>query len=456
MKIQTRIALLFTCICTFFVAALSIAVYYFAYENASRDFTTRLKLRADVVAKVSFDTLGNHSAAYENMRRQLLQRLPEEKEYIIATDTIARLKNSGFYKAVPPELIKSISINGQTSYRRGFLYYSGMAYSSPVSKYIIIVAAKNIDIQHFLLNLRKILITAFFVGIIIIFSVGLFFSRQILAPIRNIARQVKRINATSLHKRLLAKQGKDEISTLADTFNDMLNRLETAFETQNNFVSNASHELNTPLTVIIGEADYALARQRTTEQYQQALSVIMQQGEKLKAITQSLVQLAQSGFTGNFTMQQVDVEELLHNAISNAHSVYADTAIKTDVSLYPDASQQPSLYGNRQLLELALSNIVLNACKYSGHKQVTVGVALSKDYLIFIVKDEGIGIPDEEIIHIFDPFFRASNTRGTIGYGIGLPLVQNIIRLHKGQIEIHSKENIGTEVIIKLPRHKPA
>ncbi len=166
------------------------------------------------------------------------------------------------------------------------------------------------------------------------------------------------ITATSLHRRLQIKTGKDEIAVLTNTFNDLLSRLETAFETQNNFVSNASHELNTPLTAIIGEADYALSKNRPEEQYRQSLSVIFQQGEKLRNITQSLVQLARSAFRENFTVEPVDINELLHNAKQNAHHVYSQCIIQINTSLYPEKSGKLTVLGNAQLLELALSNIL--------------------------------------------------------------------------------------------------
>lgn len=451
MKIQTRITLIFTVLCTSFLVALSFAVYYFAYKNASQDFTTRLELRAVIAAKASLDTLQATSSAYEDIRNQHLQRLPEEKEYIINVDTLQKLAGDGFYGTIPQAFVNNLLANNKGDYRVGFLYYAGIKYTVGSNNYLVIIVARNVFVENFLLNLKTILIFACVIGLIVIFSVGLFFSMQILAPIRNISRQVKKISATSLHMRLKARKGKDEITMLNDTFNDMLNRLETAFESQNNFVSNASHELNTPLTAIIGESDFALAKPRSVEEYQRALQVIMQQGEKLQHITQSLVQLAQSGFTGNFTMQLVSVNDLLNNAINNAHLVYETCEIKTDFSLYPNNHNQP-IPGNQQLLELAVSNVILNACKYSGSKPVSVAVAVSDSHVIFVIKDNGIGIPGEEVKHIFDPFFRASNTRGTIGYGIGLPLVQNIVRLHNGVIEIRSQENVGTEVVVKLPR----
>ncbi|MBS1603318.1 MAG: HAMP domain-containing histidine kinase, partial [Bacteroidetes bacterium] len=132
-----------------------------------------------------------------------------------------------------------------------------------------------------------------------------------------------------------------------------------------------------------------------------------------------------------------------------ARNVYPRCEIRLDKSLR--SPQSLPLKGNAQLFELAISNILLNACKYSEGKPVTFAIAASAANIIFIITDQGIGIPESQIKHVFDPFFRASNVKKTIGYGIGLPLAQNIIRLYKGSITISSKENTGTEVIVKFP-----
>lgn len=428
---------------------LSCAVYFFAYKNTSRDFNVRLELRAIIAAKANLDTLQATSITYDNIKKQHLQMLPEETEYIINTDTLST-QNSVIIKATNAQFIQNILAEGKASYRNRFLYFSGIKYTANSKTYLVIVSAKDTYEETFLLNLKRILFIACIVGLVIIFFAALIFAKHTLAPIRNITKQVNKISATSLHMRLFTKPGKDEITMLSDTFNDMLNRLETAFETQNNFVSNASHELNTPLTSIIGEADLALAKERATEDYKRALVIIMQQGERLQAITKSLLQLAQIGFTDKFTIETVSIDDLIHNTIANGRNVYQDCEINIDQSLYP-STKKIHIKGNNQLLELALTNVVLNACKYSRPKPVNIGIALSEKHIIFMVKDNGIGIPENEIRHIFDPFFRASNVKGTIGYGIGLPLVKNIITLHKGSIEIHSKQNAGTQVIIKLP-----
>lgn len=451
MKIQIKIAILFTLLCTALIVLLSFAVYYFSFKNASQDFYTRLELRAVLTAKAHLEkeTL---TPAYLAVRRQYLVRLPNEKEYVINQDTLARFNSPVFLTHAPAGFLQEIVDKGKAVYRYKFDFFMGITYTNDVGKYLIIISARNTFIQGFLTNLRTILFTACIISLLVAFSIGLLFSREILAPIRNVTRQVNRISATSLHKRLVGTNSKDEISVLTATFNDMLNRLETAFETQNNFVSNASHELNTPLTAIIGEADYALARPRTEQQYRQSLFTIMQQGERLQAITNSLVELARSAFKETLTVEPVEINELMHNVRQNAFSVYSHCNIHTDTSLYPEDAMHLTVPGNMQLLELALSNVVLNACKYSATHPVTMAVAVSDTHVIIVVRDSGIGIPEDEVKNIFDPFFRASNVQTIAGYGIGLPLTQNIIKLHKGTIEIRSELNIGTEVVIKIPR----
>ncbi|MHA4810136.1 sensor histidine kinase [Flavitalea flava] len=451
MKIQLKITFLFTLLCLSVIVLLSVAIYYFANENAFQDFYTRLELRAVIASKMNFEANEQSLETYENLREQHLQRLEAEKEYIIRTDTLERIKNSSLYKITGRAFFREIENNGKASLRHQFQFFEGMVHKTPGNTYYIVVSAVNSYAQNFLISLRKILVAVCIFSTIVVFSIGILFSRQVLAPIRNIAQRVNNISVTSLHERLEIRDGKDEISILAATFNDMLSRLETAFETQNNFVSNASHELNTPLTAIIGEADFALARPRNAEDYERSLRVIMSEAEKLQGLTRGLLELAQSSFSGNLRYEEVNVDELVHNSLQIARNVYPACPVSLDRSLGPEGKSEFRIQGNAQLFELAISNVLLNACKYSMEKGVNLAIALSSTHIFFMISDSGIGIPQKEIKHIFDPFFRASNAKGIRGYGIGLPLARNIILLYKGTIEINSLENAGTEVVIRFP-----
>lgn len=451
MKIQLKIALLFTVVCTSIIVALSIAVFYFANEEAFQDFFTRLELRANIAARANLAANEETAATFEQIRNEHLQRLPDEREYIIQLDTLDRFIKGPLADDLKPAFFDEVLGNKRAAFRKGFLFYEGISYKNSKGSFIIVVSAHNSFAKEFLNNLRSILIATCVISMFVVFTIGIVFSRRILFPIRNITRSVKKINATSLHERLEVKEGKDEIADLANTFNEMISRLEMSFETQHNFVSNASHELNTPLTSIIGEADYALSKQMTVEQYAGSMASILSQAERLRDITKGLLELARSGFMENFSMEMVRLDEVIYNVQKIVKQVYPKTKIEVDYSLYPEDSDKLAIQGNPHLIELAISNIVLNSCKYSGGKVVTIAMAVAENYVVIIVKDNGIGIPQKDMVHIFDPFFRASNVKGTGGYGIGLPLTKNILKVHSGSIEINSKENEGTEVVVKLP-----
>lgn len=264
--------------------------------------------------------------------------------------------------------------------------------------------------------------------------------------------QVKSISSRNLHLRLNVEESGDEINDLAGTFNNMLDRLETAFETQNNFVSNASHELSTPLTAIIGEAELALNKERTQEKYIYSLQNILHEAGRLEHITKSLLHLAQTGFDGKKQeWGQIRSDELLFTVKNTIDKLHPGNKVEIDYSLFPEEEEKLVIPGNEQLLELALSNIVMNAVKYSNNEPVSIALAATEKKNIIIVKDQGIGIPPEDLPYIFSPFFRASNTGRFKGYGIGLPLAMNIIRMHKGDIIVNSRVNQGTEIRVELP-----
>lgn len=453
MKIQTKTTILFTVITATVFLALSITIYYFADKFAHNDFYKRIELRARISAKFRFEKDHISTEAFKEIEKQYLERLTDEKAFIVQVDNNGKIIPPS-PKALPVSYLEKIAkANGATVfYQQKGRHFAGLLYKDETGNFLVIKSATNAYGNEVMMHLRYTLIITFVCAIATIFGVGLYFSRKTFQPFRNITSRVQEISEGNLHLRLEEQKGSDEISELIKTFNHMLDRLETAFETQNNFVSNASHELRTPLTTIVAEADYALARERTAEVYQQSLHNIVQQAEKLQHLTKGLLSLAQTSFDGKKQLwERVLLDQLIFDVKDNIDAIMPDNKIIVHLPELPADHNDISLSGNCDLLKIAIGNIVLNACKYSNNQAVTIQLNIYNREGIITITDTGIGIPASEIKHIYDPFFRASNTKGFEGYGIGMPLSGNIIKLHKGRIEVTSEIEKGTTVIIFLP-----
>ena len=198
--------------------------------------------------------------------------------------------------------------------------------------------------------------------------------------------------------------------------------------------------------------DFALSKQRTAEEYQQSLQKVIQHSEKLKELTRGLLELAQTGFDGKKQLwETIRLDELLFEVKANCNAVLPGNKLQVAIATMPEDEALTSIKGNYDLLKIAFSNIVINACKYSDNKPVRMQLFFEDSRVIIEVSDSGIGIPKDELKNIYDPFFRASNVKGYDGFGIGMPLSNNIIRLHKGTIQVTSTVLVGTLVKVILP-----
>jgi signal transduction histidine kinase len=453
LKTQTQTALLFTMLTALLILFISFTTYYLVRRFASNDFLKRLELRVRVAAKLRFEQNKFSTVTYQELRRQYLEVLHNEQEYLLTWDSV----NNTIQPQVPSNLPQSfyrqiIKAAGNTVYtEKNKVHYAGILYRYQGRNYLVIKSAENEYGNRLLSTLFHIKIATFIVGVLLVFTVGIFFSRKTFQPLRQLISKVKDISAHNLHLRLQTKKGRDEMTELAHTFNTMLDRLQTAFETQNNFVSNASHELRTPLTTIMGEADIALKKARTNEEYRQSLQVILNEAGKLNHLTSSLLALAQSGFDGKKQRWNlVRMDELLWEVKRAVDELHPNNKVQLHFGELPSNEQQLAVEGNYHLLKLALTNIVINACKYSNDRVVQLALTIEKEKIRIGIVDEGIGIPSSELKYVFEPFYRASNTDRFEGHGVGLPLARNIIRLHKGELLIKSEEGKGTAVEITL------
>jgi signal transduction histidine kinase len=450
----SRTVLLFLIPFLIVIFLFSVFIYYTVSSYSEVYLFKLLEARANKVAKENFDGEKNNGEKTFIMN-EVSQKLPHEKDYFIPITPNLNLETESQKVGVKNFFFQDVIRKGNAEFVSKEYLYKGIRYKSKSGDFIVITIAENYFEINKAATLLKTLLFTIVAAFLLLLYIAIFYSKNIFKPISAITERVKEISSENLHLRMDATSTNQELNQLTGTFNDMLDRIETSFETQNNFISNASHELRTPLTAIIGEADVALSKPRSQEEYVESLQIVLQEAEKLDNKTKALLFLAQTGFNGKVQkFEKVRIDELLWSVKENLEGINPKNKIFIDTELLPENPMKLKVNGNIQLLHLAFSNIISNGCKYSNFNTVVVSIGSSDDFVYIIVKDTGIGIPEDEIKYIYDPFFRASNTKKFEGFGIGLPLTRNIVRMHNGKILVTSVENEGTVVQITLPVYK--
>ncbi|GHE23532.1 HAMP domain-containing sensor histidine kinase [Sphingobacterium griseoflavum] len=428
-----------------YTASFVVFIMYSITNFAFSDFYKRLELRRNLAAEEMF--YGKSVATGWSL--SYVEELNKQREFIVELDASGKIiHSSGFDK----KLWKHIDKTGTSNFKIGNTFYATKYYFQKGRHYILGVSAENYFYTHHLNYLRNLLIVALLLGVLFVVVISLLVKRSFIKPISELIGEVEKIGSENLYLRLTVGRDSGVLSKLADTFNQMLTRIETSFETQKNFISNASHELNTPLTSIIGIADLALSKQRNVDEYKYSIQKIADAAENLEKKTSALLLLARTGFeNNNLNFKPVRIDQIIMDAEMTVKAINEHFHIKTDFSMLPDDSIKLKVNGSAPLLQLAISNVVSNACKYSTNHTAYVALGAFDKGVLILIRDEGIGIPAEEMSFIYDPYFRASNTANFSGYGIGLPLARNIIKMHNGQLSVASTLGKGTTVRIELP-----
>lgn len=452
MRTQTKIALGFFVVTVSVVILMSVGVYLFSINYSFEDFYKRLEIRGVVSAGAILDHEEARGSVLQEVREMHLEKLPDENVHLIPLKPGQTFGQEAARLSLPVSFFEEIGRLGHARHKYKNTFFAGIKYAAKSGDYIVIVSADNYYNSHHLAYLRNIILVGTLCASALSLAVSFLLSRLVFTPVREITHRVNRINFQNLHIRLATHGADDEITKLESTFNKMLDRLATSFETQNNFIGSASHELSTPLTTIIGEAEVTLNQERSVAEYKESLRSILTHAERLESITKSLLVLARTGFGKEKNeYDRVRADQLLWDAKQMIESINPRSNIQLNLSLMPENPEMLCMLGNETLLQLAFSNVLTNACKFSDFRAVMVSIGATNDRIFIVVKDTGIGIPENELKFIWDPFYRASNSKSFEGYGIGLPLTRNIVRLHNGDITVSSRVMRGTTVQLSFP-----
>lgn len=281
---------------------------------------------------------------------------------------------------------------------------------------------------------------------VVIAAVGAYlFSKKAVSPIERITESAQEISSGSdLSKRLETIRAPREISNLAETFNGMFERLQSSFENEKRFTSDASHELRTPLAVIKAECEYALSQNADAEDRTQALESIEEQADKMASLVASLLAVtrAEQGQT-RFALEEANLGEL----VSDVCDKFKPTK---NISLNAEINNNIIINMNSSLITQLVENLLSNADKY-GRENGVINVKLESDgdEAILSVKDNGIGIGKDDLPRIWNRFYRADASRSeTEGFGLGLALVRKIAEIHSAECVAESEIGEFTEIKI--------
>jgi signal transduction histidine kinase len=430
-------------------------VYLFYLRHRREDFSIRLKNKAINTATLLISVKGINPQLMKIIDDKTVTNMNDVTVIILNDEKNVLYSNRDSVEVLDllPEFRKLDWKRNDRKFENQKLYLS-IQNIYHGQTYYILASARDLYGQSELNKLLVILIIVFVFSVILIVFAGYFNAQQSLIPIKDIIRQVDDIKASNLSSRLVIKN-RDEIAELSDNFNQMLERLEKAFESERMFVSNVSHELRTPVTSIIGQVEVSLMKPRDKKEYEMLLHSILDDVSNMKTIINGFLDLAEAGIgPGHHKFNILRTDELIFSARDEILKRKPNYEVHIEFENLPEDEKEVSIMGNERLLSILLINLIDNACKFSDQHRAFVKIGYESFFVTLRFIDNGIGIPKEELELIYQPLYRATNTTGKGGHGIGLSIVKRIADIHQAKVDIVSALNVGTEVTIKFPNAK--
>lgn len=458
MKIRNRLSIQFTLLVASILVILLSAIFYVSWSQRTSLFYDQLLDRTVTTAYIFLEEDEFPPEVYRSVRERYVRTLPEEIGLLYDINNQPVFVDPPERVPYEPAMVDYIREHATypeyIAFSEGKWRSVGMFYPDNQGDFVVIVSAIDHTGRAQLTNLAWTLVTGYLIAVVILFFTGRFYARQALKPIPLILKQVNAISPLNLDQRLDTGKEGDEISELVGTFNLFLDRLEESFNSQKRFVANASHELRTPLTSIIGEIEVALGKQRTGEEYAEVLGSVYKDTLVLRDLVSGLLELAQTDTSQMPGKREwVRMDELVIEAGMLVQKKYPGARVHVNYISDTYSDQDFLFAGNRPLLMNVFVNVIENAVKFSPDlAEAEVMLACDASSIEVTVSDQGIGIPEQELEKIFDPFFRSRNAIAYKGFGIGLSLVERILRMMQANIHIASKPGRGTTAVITFKK----
>ena len=460
LPIKWRLTIWYGAVLSLILIIFASGIFIYFKNSLQESIDAKIRSIGEVLSSSMTDT--HNTSVFGNFERYLenvLGKKPKGK-FIQIMDSSGRI--GAKMSDIEGEALPT-SFSALERAMRGEVVYETIERTSPRLRMITIPIVENKkvtsvvqvgtsleDFDETIKKLLLIMIISIPSSICVTIIVGYFMAKKALRPVDQIRRAAVKISSSNLDERIDIVGRRDELGRLAETFNAMIGRLKDAFQRINQFSIDVSHELKTPLTILKGETEVALRKEREKQDYQELLKSNLEEIDRMSCIIDDLLLLSKADTKEiKLNVEDVALRDLIMDVCMDM-KVVAD---KKNVELETSELEDIRLKGDELKLRRMLLNVVENGIKYShtGGK-VSVSSYANNGYAKIDIMDNGIGISEEDIKYIFDRFYRADRSRKReSGSGLGLSISRWIAEAHKGSIEVKSQSSQGSMFTIKLP-----
>jgi heavy metal sensor kinase len=442
------------------LSALSAGVYFYLSRSLYRSLDDSLEIRSS--------QLSNIPAILESIRQGEFQEELGEIVilYFYSGDQLMEVSPRGTNITLSHEIISqaiagtSLFTTIQTEEGEGLrllavpINLSILGPPPGLQPAALVIARSTKQIDQALAGLVHTLIIAIPLALALAAAGGMFLARRALKPVDRIAQTAQEIEESDLSRRINVNT-KDELGRLAATLNEMIGRLEKAFQRQKQFTSDASHELRTPLAVIEAESTLALQKERPSSDYRQSLESISQESRRMSSLIDQLLTLARADAgKEQWNFMEVNLGKLVTNLSTDVEVLCQEKGLSFQLGQLQDLVVK----GDEARLRELFMNLLDNAIRYTpAPGTVSTSIRREGQMAVVAITDTGVGIPAEDIPFIFERFYRVDKARSRAdgGSGLGLAICRHIAEAHGGKIEVQSQVGAGSTFSVRLPLQSP-
>ncbi len=482
-SLRFKLTLWYVLILGILLISFSNFLYFTLSKSLHRDVDNKLRSLAELIASESSSPLSKFSFGTIDQTLEASMNLKPIGKFIQVLDESGNIgrKSDNLRNVQLP-----ISLNALKNASKGLITFETnrtigntplrimtfpVVENSHVTK-IVQIASSLEGVEDALNKLFLILIISVPSTLLLASLGGQFLAHKALKPVDNITQTARMITSKNLNQRINPPKVKDEISRLIETFNEMISRLDQSFRQMKQFSSDASHELKTPLTILKGEVEVMLRKERTSQEYQQTLKSNLEEINRMSQIVEDLLILSKAD-TGEIRLDKEDINltEILNEVVAQMDRLAECKKLHLSASNH---HQEIHIFGDALRLRELFINLIENGIKYT-EEGGSIRIILQKEFpppvrdqsdrverekgefVKIIVSDSGIGIAKEDQERIFDRFFRVDKARSREqgGSGLGLSICKWIVEAHQGEIEVESELGKGSSFIIRLPLSPP-